>query len=389
MQQIMQEVLPPPPTPTARPAEFTVNKKDLLKELSELQKVVERTSTVPIVANVLIQATGNVLALTATDLDLSLRTTCPARVKNEGVLTAPAHKLYEYVRLLADGEITIRMLDNYWLQIKSGRSHTKMVGMAPDSFPKLPLFPSDSAVKLDSHGMRSLIARTIFAVSTVDSRYVLNGALMVLNPEGVTMVATDGNRLAYAEWSKPQPIQPSKAVIGKKALLELGSLLNTNSVEQIQFAQNDSTLFFAVGNRLLTSRQITGTFPNYAAVMPTGNNDAVVLSRDELLIAIQRVSQFSDERWNSVRFRLEQNQFRVSSSSSDAGESEDVLRSNYTGDPKVIAFNAQYLLDFLKAVDSSNVRFEFKDGQLACEFKPEDSPTKECTYRCVVMPLRG
>ncbi len=389
MQQTMQEVLPSPPTRPAGPAEFTVSKKDLLKELSELQKVVERSSTVPILANVLIQATGDVLALTATDLDLSLRTTCPARVKSEGVLTAPAHKLYEYVRLLADGEITIRLLENHWLQIKSGRSHTKMVGMAPDSYPKLPLFPSDSAVKLDSHGMRSLIARTIFAVSREDSRYVLNGALMILNPEGVTMVATDGHRLAYAEWSKPQPIQPTKALIGKKGLLELGSLLNSNSVEQIHFAQNDSTLFFAVGNRLLTARQITGTFPNYAAVLPTGNSDAVVLSRDELLIAIQRVSQFSDERSNSVRFRLEENQFKVSSSCSEAGESEDVLRSSYTGEPKVIAFNSQYLLDFLKAIDSINVRFEFKNGQLACELKPEDSPTKECTYRCVVMPLRA
>jgi DNA polymerase-3 subunit beta len=385
----MQEVLTPPPTRTAGPPEFTVNKKDLLRELSELQKVVQRTSTVPILANVLIQATGSVLALTATDTDLSLRTTCPARVTTEGVLTAPAHKLHEYVRLLADGDITIRLLENYWLQIKSGRSHTKMVGMAPDNFPKLPLFPSDSAVKLDSHGMRSLIARTIFAVSTEHARYVLNGAVMILNPEGVTMVATDGHRLAYAEWSKPQAVQPSKALIGKKGLVALGSLLNTNSLEHMQFAKNDSTLFFAVGNRLLTSREITGAFPNYAAVLPVNNNHAVVLSRDELLIAIQRVSQFSDERSSSVRIRLENNQFRVSSSSSEAGESEDVLQSSYTGEPKVIAFNSQYLLDFLKAVDSSNVRFEFKDGQLACELKPEDSPAKECTYRCVVMPLRG
>jgi DNA polymerase III subunit beta len=381
-------VLTAPDTSAVGPTEFTVNKQDLLRELSELQRLVQRKVTIPILVNILIQATGNVLALTATDLDLSLRTTCPARVKREGLCTIPAHKLHEYVRLLQDGDVTVRLLENNWVQIKSGRSHTKMVGLAPESYPKLPLFPSDTAIKLDSHVMRSLIARTMFAVSTEESRYTLNGALLVLKPGAATMVATDGHRMAFAEYPKSQATKEIRVLLPKKALSALHSLLTSSSVEQIQFAQNDSTLFFGIGSRLLTTRQIMGQFPNYETVLRVDNNHRAVLSRDELFTAIQRVAQFSDARSNSIRIRLANNEFKVSSSNAETGESEDVLQTTYTGEAKMIAFNSQYLLEFLKAVDSSNVRLEFKDGESASELRPDDSMTTDCTYRYVVMPLR-
>src|SRR5262249_28833700 len=225
-------------------------------------------------------------------------------------------------------------------------------------------------------------------VSAEESRYIFNGALLLLKPDGVTIVSTDGHRLAYAEYAKPLEIKETRVPVQKKALVELTSLLNSTSVEQIQFAQDDSTLYFAIGSRLLTSRQTAGRFPNYEAVLPQGHPHKTVLSRQELLFALQRVAQFSDEKSNCVHIRCEKNEFRLASSSAEFGEAEDVLSAAYTGEPKAIAFNSQYLLDFLKAVDCESVRLEFKDAESATELRPEGSEDKNYLYRYVVMPLR-
>lgn len=202
------------------------------------------------------------------------------------------------------------------------------------------------------------------------------------------MVSTDGHRLAYAEYAKAQEIKETRVLVSKKALVELSPLLNSSSVEQIQFAQDDSTLYFAIGSRLLTSLQTAGRFPNYEAVLPQSHPHRTVLSRQELLLALQRVAQFSDGKSNCVRIRWEKNEFRLASSNSEIGEAEDVLSATYAGDPKTIAFNSQYLLDFLKAVDCKSVRLEFKDAESATELRPEDSEDKDHLYRYVVMPLR-
>src|SRR5215469_5592155 len=385
---LMPDVKPVISAPNKAGAEFTVNNRDLLKELSNLQRIVPRKTTIPILVNIHLEARGHNLFLTASDVDLSLRSACQAKVKKEGRFTLPAHKLYEYARLLDDGDLTMRLQDNHWIQIKSGRSHTRIVGMAPENFPSLPLFPAASAVKLDAQALRTLITQTLFAVSAEESRYIFNGALLLLKPEGVTMVSTDGHRLAYAEHAKAQEIRETRVLVPKKALVELSSLLNSFSVEQIQFAQDGSTLYFAIGSRLLTSRQTAGRFPNYEAVLPQGHPHKAVVSRQELLFALQRVAQFSDEKSNCVRSRCEKNEFRLASSSAEFGEAEDVLSATYTDEPKTMAFNSQYLLDFLKAVDCESVRLEFKDAEFATELRPEGGEDKNCSYRYVVMPLR-
>lgn len=384
----MPDVKPVVSTPANAGAEFTLNNRDLLKELSNLQRIVPRKTTIPILVNIHLEARGNHLFLTASEVDLSLRAACPAKVKKEGRFTLPAHKLYEYVRLLDDGDVTMRLQDNHWVQIRSGRSHTRMVGMAPEGFPSLPLFPAASAVKLDAQALQTLITQTLFAASLEESRYIFNGALLFLKPEGVTMVSTDGHRLAYAEYTKAQEIKETRVLVSKKALVELSSLLNSSSVEQIQFAQDNSTLYFAIGARLLTSRQTTGRFPNYEAVLPQSHPHRTILSRQELLFALQRVAQFSDGKSNCVRIRCEKNEFRLASSSAEFGEAEDVLSTTYAGEPKTIAFNSQYLLDFLKAVDCESVRLEFKDAESATELKPEGNEDKNCLYRYIVMPLK-
>src|SRR2546423_618570 len=179
--------------------EITVSKFELLRELTATQGVVERKTTIPILSNYLFEASGDKLSLTATGLGLSLRTSCSIKVKKEGSCTIPARKLHDYVKLLPDADITIRLLENHWVNIRSGRSNTKMVGMARSNFPSLPAFPSAGITKIPTSVLRTLISKTIFAISSEESRYTLNGALMVLKAECIVMVATDGHRLAHIE----------------------------------------------------------------------------------------------------------------------------------------------------------------------------------------------
>ncbi|HEX7422277.1 MAG TPA: DNA polymerase III subunit beta [Terriglobales bacterium] len=368
--------------------EITVSKFELLRELTATQGVVERKTTIPILSNYLFEAAGDKLSLTATDLDLSLRTSCNAKVKKEGACTIPARKLYDYVRLLPDADITIRLLENHWVSIRCGRSNTKMVGMAKSNFPGLPVFPSAGVIKIPAAVLRSMIAKTGFAIASEESRYTLNGALMVLKPESITMVATDGHRLAHVERAgeKFEGVSGEmKTLIPKKAMDELKSLLDSD-VETIDFAKDESTLFFRVGPRLLTSRQLTGQFPNYEAVLPKDISKSIALHGEELGAAIARVAQFADERSRAVRLRLEKGELKISASSTETGESEDSIEVAYDGEPMAIGFNAQYLIDFIKATGSCEVKLELKDAQSAGQLRPAEG--EDYKYRYIVMPMR-
>jgi DNA polymerase-3 subunit beta len=369
--------------------EITVSKFELLKELTATQGVVERKTTIPILSNFLFEAGGDKLSVTATDLDLSLRTSCAAKVKKEGACTVPARKLYDYVKLLPDADITIKLLENHWVQIRCGKSNTKMVGMARANFPALPNFPTVGVVKLPGHDLRVMIGKTIFAISNEESRYTLNGALMVLKPESITMVATDGHRLAHIErqGGKFEVSGEMKVLVPKKAMTELKTLLDSAEVDEVEFAKDESTLFFRVGGRLLTSRQLTGQFPNYEAVLPRDNNKTVTVRCEDIAGAIQRVAQFADERSGAIRLRLDKNELKISSSSTETGESEDSIDTAYTADPMTIGFNSQYLLDFLKAASAGDVRLEFKDPQSAGQLRPAENGD-EFKYRYIVMPMR-
>jgi DNA polymerase III subunit beta len=370
--------------------EITVSKGELLRELTATQGVVERKTTIPILSNYLFEAGGDKLSLTATDLDLSLRTSCNAKVKKEGSCTIPARKLHDYVKLLPDADITIKLLENHWVSIRCGRSNTKMVGMAKSNFPTLPAFPTAGAITIPAQVLRGLIARTGFAISNEESRYTLNGALMLLKPESITMVATDGHRLAHCERSGEKFDGVSgemKTLVPKKAMDELKSLLDSEKdAETIEFAKDESTLFFRIGSRLLTSRQLTGQFPNFEAVLPKDNNKIIPINAEELNAAILRVAQFADERSRAVRLKLEKSELKISASSTESGESEDSVEVPYTGDPLTVGFNAAYLVDFLKAAGSSEVRLELKDSQSAGQLRPAEGD--DYKYRYIVMPMR-
>jgi DNA polymerase-3 subunit beta len=369
--------------------EITISKSELLRELTATQGVVERKTTIPILSNYLFEAAGDKLSLTATDLDLSLRTSCDAKVKKEGSCTIPARKLYDYVRLLPDADITIKLLENHWVSIRCGRSNTKMVGMAKSNFPSLPVFPSVGVVKIPTQVLRSMIAKTGFAIANEESRYTLNGALMMIKPESITMVATDGHRLAHIERSgeKFEGVSGEmKTLVPKKAMDELKSLLDSTDADSIEFAKDESTLFFRIGGRLLTSRQLTGQFPNYEAVLPKDVSKSIALQGNELMAAISRVAQFADERSRAVRVKLEKGELKLSASSTETGESEDSLEVDYNGEALAIGFNAQYLLDFLKATGGTDVKLELKDAQSAGQLRPAEG--EDYKYRYIVMPMR-
>jgi DNA polymerase-3 subunit beta len=371
--------------------EITVSRQELVRELTATQSVVERKTTIPILSNFLIEAEDDRLNITATDLDQAIRTSAAVKVKKPGACTIPARKLYDYIKLLPEGEISIKLLDNHWVQIRSGRSNTKMVGMARANYPQVPEFPSVAATSIPALVLKTLISRTIFAISNEESRYTLNGALLVIKAESLAMVATDGHRLAYVE--KPnealEGISGEKRVlIPRKALQELQQLLSVSEAEKVEFADDEHTLFFRIGHRTLSTRKLSGQFPNFEAVMPRDNTKFAVVRSSELSAAIGRVAQFADERSGAIRMRLESNELKISANSAESGESEDTIDTPYASEPIAVGFNSGYILDFLKALgNEGEVRLEFKDSQSAGQMRPED-PDAEYKYRYVLMPMR-
>ena len=371
--------------------EITVSRQDLVRELTATQSVVERKTTIPILSNFLLEAEDDRLNLTATDLDQAIRTSATVKVKKPGACTIPARKLYDYIKLLPEGDISIKLLENHWVQIRSGRSNTKIVGMARANYPQVPEFPEVPATSIPIAALKALISRTIFAISNEESRYTLNGALLILKAESLAMVATDGHRLSFVE--KPnenlEGISGEKRVlIPRKALQELQQLLGSTDAETVDFADDEHTLFFRIGHRTLSTRKLSGQFPNFEAVMPRDNTKFAVVRASELSAAIQRVAQFADERSGAIRLRMEGNELKISANSTESGESEDTIDTPYAGDPIVVGFNSIYILDFLKALgNEGEVRLEFKDSQSAGQMRPED-PDAEYRYRYVLMPMR-
>ncbi|MDE3135540.1 MAG: DNA polymerase III subunit beta [Acidobacteriota bacterium] len=368
--------------------EFTVAKTDLVKELSLTQGVVERKTTIPILSNILCEAAEGRLTLTATDLELSIQTSCDAKVKKEGAGTIPAKKLLDLVRLLPDGDIRFKLLENHWVQIVADRKTYKLVGLSRDNFPNLPSFPP-SIVRIPSKLLAGLISKTSFAISAEESRYTLSGALAILKPEAMLMVATDGHRLALVESDHRFDGLPGeiRTLVPRKALSEILRLVaEAGEDSEVDFAQDESHLFFRIGPRLLTSRKLTGQFPNYEAVLPRDNNKVVVLDRNELQESLRRVSQLADQRSHAVKLTVAREGIELSASSSDYGEAKEVIEREYKGDTISIGFNAEYLLDFLAAAAEGPISLELKDEQSAGQLRPEGDPSTR--YRYVVMPMR-
>ena len=372
--------------------DFSVRKSDLLRELQLFQGIIERKNTIPILANILIETKGNnEVQLLATDLEVGLRSKCPASVTKQGSLTIPAKKIYEIVRALPETNIKIQQSAKEAVKLSAEKFNSRMQTLPRDDFPTLPETTPNSMVSLPRGVLREMVTKTQFAITGEDTRYFLNGALFILEAEEMSLIATDGHRLALVsvkhnkKTSKKNKKENLKAILPKKTLWELSRLL-VDGESDVQYECGENHLFFEVDNRQLISRVIDAQFPAYERVIPQGNNKQVEFERDRLTGAIKRVALLSSERSRAVKIDIKKNVADITSNSPEVGEATETLAIDYQGSPLEICFNAQYILDFLGAVDSDNVQLEFKDETSQAVMRPVGDGG--CDYTYVIMPMR-
>jgi DNA polymerase III subunit beta len=368
--------------------ELVVHKSDLLRELQLFQGIVERKNTIPILANVLLEAKGEEVKLLATDLEVGLRSRCQATVAKGGSLTLPAKKLYEIVKSLPETDIKIAE-DKGGVKVAADRFDSRMQTLPREDFPALPEGTGSPAIQLPRAGLKEMVAKTQFAITGEDTRYFLNGALFVLRPDSMSLVATDGHRLALVttkrEAKGKKEAEELKPILPKKTLGELSRLL-TEGDGDVAFERGENHLFFQVGDRMLISRMIDGQFPAYERVIPKNNDKHIEFERDRLTNAVKRVAILSNERSRAVKFQIEKNKVDVTSSSPEFGEARETLPVDYSGGSMQICFNAQYVLDFLSAVSTDVVALELKDEVSQAMMTPIGAEGYEYTY--VIMPMR-
>jgi DNA polymerase-3 subunit beta len=366
--------------------ELVVRKNDLLRELQYFQGIVERKSTIPILANVLLEAADGKVRLLATDLEVSLRSTCDASIARAGALTLPAKKLFEIVKALPDTDVRIEQ-DGTNVKVAADRFESKMQTLPREDFPTLPEATSRGSVTLPRKGVRELIARTQFAITGEDTRYYLNGAQFVVKGGTMIMVATDGHRLALvtSPLATDATAADFKAIIPKKTLTELSRLLSDGDGD-ITYELGENHQFFNVGDRLLISRIHEGQFPAYERVIPKGNDKKIEFERDRLTSAVKRVSILSNDRSRAVKFDIQAGRVEISSESPDFGEAREQVMVDYSGPAMQICFNAQYVADFLAVVETDHVQLELKDEVSQALMRPVAADGYDYTY--VIMPMR-
>ncbi|HJZ67738.1 MAG TPA: DNA polymerase III subunit beta [Blastocatellia bacterium] len=366
--------------------QFVVSKASLLKELNLLQGIVEKKSTIPILSNVLIETTnGSTISLVATDLDVSLQTECAAESSRPGSIVLQARKLFDIVRSLPEAEISFTKEDNDWVKVVCASSQFRVVGQAKEHFPSTPK-SEKGGVMIPSPVINGLINRTAFAITQEESRYALNGALLLLSEAKLQMVATDGHRLALASSDIPEDRADNlRVIIPKKTLIELAKL--TAGVEDdLELSRDENHLYFEIQNRHLTSRMLAGQFPNYELVLPKNNDKSITLNVDKLSQAIRRAALMADERSHGVKADLGSGKLSITSQSADVGEAKEEIPLDYAGENLSIGFNAQYLLDFLGVVGTDEVTLELKDEQSPALMRPSGEDASD--YKYVVMPMR-
>jgi DNA polymerase III subunit beta len=370
--------------------ELVVRKNDLLRELQLFQGIVERKNTIPILANVLMEAKGDSVSFLATDLEVGLRSKCTASVSKGGSLTLPAKKFFEIVKSLPETDIRIAE-DKGGVKVAADRFDSRMQTLPREDFPTLPESSGTVSAQLPRTALREMVNKTQFAITGEDTRFFLNGALFVLRPDSMSLVATDGHRLALVTIprdakGKSKDAEENKAILPKKTLGELGRLLTEGGDGDVSYVRGENHLFFDVGGRLLISRMIDGQFPTYERVIPKGNDKHIEFERDRLTNAVKRVALLSNERSRAVKFQIDKGKVDVTSSSPDLGEAKETLPVEYSGASMQICFNAQYVLDFLSAVSTDIVSLELKDEVSQAVMKPVGADGYDYTY--VIMPMR-
>ena len=365
---------------------FAINKEDILRELQLLQGIVEKRNTMPILANILANVTESEVELIGTDLEVGLKTHFPAQIDETGAVTISGKKIFEIVRSLGEGqEVVFNEGKELMMEITSGESEFKVLCLPKEDYPQMPVPKFEKNIALPLEKLKEMIDRVYYAI-TQEQRYYLNGALMLLRDNQMELVSTDGHRLAYTSLVVDglKMEKEIKAIVSKKTLNELRKFED----ETVEFDLDENNLFFRVRNRTLISRIIEGKFPNYEAVIPKENPEALEISREKVADAVRRVSLLSTERSKGIRFNIEPKQIKLYSSNPEIGEARDKVDVDYSGNELEIGFNSQYLLDFLTAIKAEKIRIELKDENSAVLMKPATDTDDGIKYLYVLMPMK-
>jgi DNA polymerase-3 subunit beta len=362
--------------------EVHVDRDAFMRGLQMAHNVVEPRQTLPVLANVLLEAQGDTLKMTATDLEVSVRVTGPAKVVKPGTITISARKLMEIVKELPSAPLALKVQENAWVALRCAGVSYRLVGLTPEEFPAVGDGASTGWLTIDGKILRDMLSQTTFAISHDESRYALNGVLFAVQDKELRMVATDGHRLALSVRQLPGAGPAMSGIVPRKAVQEVARIVGSG--EEVEIAVSDNQFMIRMPNVLLLARLIEGTFPNYEQVVPRAHPHRVTLSRAALTAALRRVSVLSEERTKPVRFLLAPGQLKLTANSPDYGEAEEQMEAQFAGEEIAIGFNSRYVLDALNAQGGEQVLIELKDGLSPGVFKSfEDEGTL-----CVIMPMR-
>lgn len=381
--------------------EFVIKKHDLVRELQTVTGVVEKRATVPILANLLLVAEKDGLQVGASDMEVTIRGMAEATVVQEGGITLPAAKLHEIARSLPESEVRFKLLDRNVMSISCERTRYKISGQSRSEFPGFPEIDEDTGIRLPGKKLHRTIERVAFAITREDPRYSLNGALFLLENGKLTLVATDGHRLAFVANELDVAVGdqgPQSVIVPRKALAEVSNLTaDLSDDDPVLFGKTDNQVFFVVKGHKLTSSLLEGNFPRYENVMPESCDTSVLIPTEELTQAVRRVSLLASDRYGRVVKVCLSNGKLDFSSKTEMGEAQETLDIEYSGPEIEIGFNARYLLDYLSVVGSPAVKLELNPSRQSDEdrkleagdkpgqFRPE--PDDGVDYRYIVMPM--
>ena len=366
--------------------EIKAKRGGFLATLYWTQSIVERRNTMPILANVLLEAHKSDIRVTATDLEVGIRGRVEGDVVKEGSVSVNAKKLYEIIREVPNEQVQLKSLENDWVEIRSGKSTFKIVGMDAREFPQFPKFSRDGLTTTPATTLRQMIEGTIFSVSNDETRYSLNGVYVEEGEAGkVRMVATDGHRLAFDERSLGSFGLAKGVILPRKGLAELKKLLESDDESAVSIGFRENMGLVMRDQIELFMRLIDGDFPDYTKVIPQGNQNIAHVEHEELLQALRRVSILSSERYKGIKMDFKQDRLAISAHNPDLGEAVEEVEIDYNGKPLSIGFNARYLIDVLHVLGN--------EGEVQIELKDELSPSVvkksgSDGYLYVLMPMR-
>jgi len=365
---------------------FTISREKLQEGLSAVAASVPTKTTLPVLANIMVEATEKGIRLSGTDLDIAVTTEVAADVETPGAITIPAKKLSEIARELPPAPVRIAAVGEQRVTLDCGRTHFKILGLPRDEFPAFPNVRFNESWRIRSGDLQKLISHTSFAVSTEESRPILNGVLWELKPDMMRMVATNGHRLAKMEMPiKSGGAPPCDLIVPPKALEQIKKLFPED--EELEIAKGENHLGFRSPFTAVFTRLIEGPYPNYDQVIPRDNNRVAIADRTALMSALRRMSIIASDQTHRIRLAFNSGMLKFSVQTPDLGEATDELAVRYTGDALDIGFNANYLLEILRYIPTDEVRLTFKAPERAATLEPEGWADPS-SYLCLVMPLR-